>query len=463
MNTPIKVNALFLLFLFGSFNFLSKASNTYTLTSSSGGVTVDYGDYVNEMENTYIINTGVNAPIVFEYSVDSELDCDYIQIYEMSSTGALTIIADISGQQDGTVTTTLSTGKAKVVIFTDGSCSYSDTNGAYIGFDLNFSPKYSALPAALSYNNNGNTLIPTGNVGIGVATPLAKLHLDGSIRGNLTGGALKVQTDYGSLEIGPQSALFSQFNTSLPSFYFNKPTYFGTGQISTYNSNNLSLMTNGTTRMTILNSNGYVGVGTTAPTQALSLKGNLAISPIGVTSDEKYNGNLMITKAAASGQHINLVRQGQWSWSIGTVYNQNSFAIGTTTLSDASFTAPAFIIDTQGKIGIGTTAPDYLLTVNGIIHAKEVKIDLSGALADYVFDNNYDLMPLHQVEQFVKENKHLPEIPSAKEVQNEGLSIGDMQNKLLKKVEELTLYVIEQDKKITEQNQKIKELEKKVK
>ena len=114
-----------------------------------------------------------------------------------------------------------------------------------------------------------------------------------------------------------------------------------------------------------------------------------------------------------------------------------------------------------GKVGIGTTSPDQMLTVNGTIHAKEVLVDLTGSLADYVFSPTYSLRPLTEVEAFVKENQHLPEIPSAAEVKEKGLSMGEMQNKLLQKIEELTLYVIEQQKQIEKQNAEIEALKRK--
>jgi len=122
-------------------------------------------------------------------------------------------------------------------------------------------------------------------------------------------------------------------------------------------------------------------------------------------------------------------------------------------------------IITGGKIGIGlsdavtklaASPSDELLTVNGTIHAKEVKVDLTGSLADYVFNSNYTLMPLCKVEQYVKTNSRLPELPSAEEVKRNGLSLGEMQNKLLQKIEELTLYVIGQQKKIDELEQRLK-------
>jgi len=115
----------------------------------------------------------------------------------------------------------------------------------------------------------------------------------------------------------------------------------------------------------------------------------------------------------------------------------------------------------DGNIGIGTTNPDEKLTVNGVIHAKEVKVDLNVPLADFVFKPDYKLMSLPQVEQFVKANNHLPQMPSANEVAKNGLSMGEMQNKLLQKVEELTLYVIEQQKTISQQQSQLKELNEK--
>lgn len=103
-----------------------------------------------------------------------------------------------------------------------------------------------------------------------------------------------------------------------------------------------------------------------------------------------------------------------------------------------------------GYVGIGTTNPDQKLTVKGKIHAEEVIIDLNVPLADYVFKPEYKLMPLGELEQFVKTNNHLPEIPSASEVKEEGMSLGEFQNKLLQKIEELTLYTIELKKEVDE-------------
>lgn len=107
----------------------------------------------------------------------------------------------------------------------------------------------------------------------------------------------------------------------------------------------------------------------------------------------------------------------------------------------------------MGKIGIGTTDPDEKLTVKGKIHAQEVRIDMTGPLVpDYVFANDYKLRSLEEVEDFIKQNSHLPEIPSAATIEKNGLMLAEMNMNLLKKIEEMTLYMIEQNKKLEVQN-----------
>jgi hypothetical protein len=113
------------------------------------------------------------------------------------------------------------------------------------------------------------------------------------------------------------------------------------------------------------------------------------------------------------------------------------------------------ITEKDGKIGIGTETPDELLTVKGKIHTQEVMVDLNGAVApDYVFetyfegssklDPDYSMLSLKEVDEFIQKNHHLPKIPSAEIMENEGISLKEMNLLLLEKIEELTLYTIEQ-------------------
>lgn len=107
----------------------------------------------------------------------------------------------------------------------------------------------------------------------------------------------------------------------------------------------------------------------------------------------------------------------------------------------------------NGNVGIGTPNPDEKLTVKGKIHTQEVRVDMTGPLVpDYVFENDYKLKTLKEVEEYIKENKHLPEIPSAQEIEKNGLMLAEMNMTLLKKIEEMTLYMIE----IKKENEEMK-------
>jgi len=107
-------------------------------------------------------------------------------------------------------------------------------------------------------------------------------------------------------------------------------------------------------------------------------------------------------------------------------------------------------IDPWGNVGIGLTNPTEMLTVNGKVKAKEIKVDGAGA-PDYVFEDSYKVATLEELESYIKANKHLPEIPSAKEFERDGIAVGEMNKLLLKKIEELTLHLIEKDKTLKEQ------------
>lgn len=103
----------------------------------------------------------------------------------------------------------------------------------------------------------------------------------------------------------------------------------------------------------------------------------------------------------------------------------------------------------SGNLGLGVTNPTRKLEVNGTIRAKEVIVETTGSWADYVFDKDYQLPSLTEVENHIKAHQHLPEIPSAAEVNANGVNLAEMNVKLLQKVEELTLYIIEQEKRIS--------------
>lgn len=129
-----------------------------------------------------------------------------------------------------------------------------------------------------------------------------------------------------------------------------------------------------------------------------------------------------------------------------TATNHGTHLIFSTTPNGASGAMTERVRITEvGNVGIGTTNPTQKLSVNGTIRAKEVIVDTGWS--DYVFAPDYRLAPLSEVEQHIKAEGHLPGIPSAAEVADHGITVGDMQSRLLAKIEELTLHQIEQEKR----------------
>lgn len=105
-------------------------------------------------------------------------------------------------------------------------------------------------------------------------------------------------------------------------------------------------------------------------------------------------------------------------------------------------------IDPNGNVGIGTVSPSSKLSVEGAVRAREVTVDT--LWNDKIFDKNYKLMPLDELEKTIRNTRHLPGMPSEKEKKRKTVNVGEMQSKLLQKIEELTLYIIDQDKRLSE-------------
>lgn len=206
--------------------------------------------------------------------------------------------------------------------------------------------------------------------------------------------------------------------------------------------NYICLTTNAIERIRIDNG-GNVGIGTTSPNNAkLQIQGN-----------GTYDAVLRLLNNGSNGGDWSLISSND-SWTAGP--GNLLFASG-----DPSSANTKFAITKLGNVGIGTTSPAYKLDVCGTIRAKEVKVDLLGG-CDFVFRSDYKLMNLKELGIFVKTNQHLPEIASEKEMIENGVNMKEFQMKLLQKIEELTLYTIEQNKKVEQQNAKIQALEEKI-
>lgn len=115
----------------------------------------------------------------------------------------------------------------------------------------------------------------------------------------------------------------------------------------------------------------------------------------------------------------------------------------------------------NGNVGIGTSTPGEKLAVNGKIRAKEIRVEAAN-WPDYVFDHTYQMPSLSEIENYIRINKHLPGIPTAIEVEKNGIELGEMNKILLKKVEELTVILIQKDKKMLEESERLRKVEEKL-
>ncbi|WP_199137825.1 hypothetical protein [Pedobacter sp. ASV12] len=234
---------------------------------------------------------------------------------------------------------------------------------------------------------------------------------------------------------------------------------------------------NGNTTTLGINVGGNVGIGTTIPTQKLTINGNLGFSGDNVNryiiTDATYTGTGKVTMQAGAGSDgfggaLNLYGHAHDSKPGWVVVGLSASAGVAGTGSEVRFTVndvglgggvDLFTVLGSGNVGIGTTTPKEKLSVNGKIRAKEIKVE-SANWPDYVFEEDYKVGTLEALEGYIKANKRLPEMPSAKEVEANGVELGEMNKLLLKKVEELTLLLIDQNKKNEKQEQAIDELRK---
>ncbi len=144
-----------------------------------------------------------------------------------------------------------------------------------------------------------------------------------------------------------------------------------------------------------------------------------------------------------------------------TAYLNAQNSDGSITLFDNGNVKDGVYIDASGNLGLGQQKLKNKLEVNGQIHAKSVKVDLD-QWADHVFDSNYQLDSLSQIENFIKTHGHLREIPTTEEVKTAGIDLGQINRLLLKKIEELTLHLIIKDKQISQLQIELNQLEKRL-
>jgi hypothetical protein len=251
------------------------------------------------------------------------------------------------------------------------------------------------------------------NVGIGTTSPITKLEVFQAANTSALIVRNGITSSYNSLYIGNDSSTNSSF--------------LGSYKADDSNFSNLVLQKFG----------GNVGIGTNTP----------------ITKFEVFQATNTSAIAVRNG-----ITSSYNSLYMGNDSSTNSSFLGSYKADDSNF-SNLVLQKFGGNVGIGTNTPINKLDVNGTIHSKEVKVDMIG-WSDFVFKKEYNLPTLQEVEKHIKEKGYLENVPSEEEVLKNGINLGEMDAKLLQKIEEMTLYMIEQNKKIEKQADEMETIKK---
>ncbi len=220
---------------------------------------------------------------------------------------------------------------------------------------------------------DGNNMysLPSGNVGIGTSNPQEKLEINGNIRGNQQGGALRIKTDYGVLDIGPKNGGFAHFYTNRPRFYFNKKLVVNEGIISSYDED-LKLQTQYHTHLTILNSNGNVGIDTETPQEKLEINGSIRGDQNGALKINTDNGYVVVGPVNSGWSHF-LTDRSKFYFNKRVYVNEGIISSYDEDLNlQTQGTTRMTILKSNGNVGIGTNAPDSKLEIIENLAGKPV-------------------------------------------------------------------------------------------
>jgi len=301
--------------------------------------------------------------------------------------------------------------------------------------------------------DNGSSTYTEKNVGIGIPSPQSIIHIR-----NISDGA----DQWSGIRMNPATSVDGIHNI----FGFRcQGLRLAGGQVGTVTKSQILLQDRGisfgtynasmTEKMVILNS-GQVGIGT----EDIS---NESATLVVKTRDvgNSYHVAQFFDKDLNRRFTFNTVSENKFSF---YVYNESESKNEKLYLGSL-YDEKALVVNGEtGQVGIGTStfSADYKLAVDGKIIAEGMKIEMSESWPDYVFASSYNLRPLSEVKTFIEENSHLPEVPSAQDVEENGVDVGQMDAILLQKIEEMTLYMIQLEEKNARLENKNAEFEKRL-
>ncbi|WP_108246742.1 hypothetical protein [Muricauda brasiliensis] len=291
-----------------------------------------------------------------------------------------------------------------------------------------------------------NSFPEDGKVGIGTLSPQAKLQVNST--GTL-GGSWNPSASYFTIFDGSGQKIIMDSNE----IYGSHTLHLGsnTGDVAKFR----SVFTGSAKDWMIIKEDGKVGIGTTSPQGLLDISSSgtgdaiLRLEADTDNNNETYNPMIQMRQdGGIIGADIGFSKN----------FGDNRFGISPWHSQNGGNIWDVFVIDiATGNIGMGTQSPGtWKLAVKGKIRAEEIKVETGWA--DYVFNEDYNLPTLEEVEKHIKEKGHLINIPSEKEVEENGIELGEMNKLFLEKIEELTLYIIELKKGQTDLENQNREL-----
>lgn len=291
-----------------------------------------------------------------------------------------------------------------------------------------------------SSNTRNYVFNSSDSIGLGTSTPVEKLHvLSGKIyvQDNRVNQSPHVIFDAPAVDYKEGGLQWKRLGDTMAAL-----NYVANPLAANYLK--LSVSNNGKGADMVVNANGNTGLGYLDPLVKLHIRDAAANEVLRLEATNpmiQFRRNISL----ANYEDVGFVQTSGQNLRVGT---NSANVTGQFVVRTGG--ADRLFVDGSGNVSINTqvVAPGYMLRIGGKVICEEVKVKLVGNWPDYVFADQYKLKPLAELEKFIQSNKHLPNIPSAADLEAEGVELGDMQKKMMEKIEELTLYILQMNKEM---------------